>query len=114
MWLLDEGLPRALFESLNNLGVKVETVDFRKWKGFRNGKLVTVATEAGFTCILTKDKLFAQDAKKALVANPKMGVVLVTLPQVPRKKYGENFAIAWKKGEIVPVSGQVIEWPALK
>lgn len=111
MWLLDEGLPVSLHKCLKNLKVEVETVEFRGWKGLRNGKLVTVAAEAGFTCILTKDRLFAQDAKKALVANPKMAVVLVLLSQVPREKYVKNFELNWKKSKLVPAPGQVTEWP---
>lgn len=111
MWLLDEGLPVSLHKCLENLKVKVETVDFRGWKGLRNGKLVAVAAESGFTCILTKDRLFAQDAKKALATNPKMAIVLVLLPQVSREKYIKSFEMNWKKAKILPVAGQVIEWP---
>lgn len=111
MWLLDEGLPVSLFKALQKFGIEVQTVEFRGWKGLRNGKLVAVAAEAGFQCILTKDRLFAQDAKKALQAHPQMAIVLVLLPQVSREKYVHNFEESWKKGKILPVCGQVTEWP---
>ena len=111
MWLLDEGLPVPLYKCLQSFGVQVETVEFRKWKGLRNGNLVAVSAEAGFVCILTKDRLFAQDAKKSLVAYPKVAVVLILLPQLPREKYVKNFEAEWNKAKIVPVAGQVTEWP---
>ena len=111
VWLLDEGLPVPLFKCLEAFGVRVETVEFRKWKGLRNGKLVAVAFEAGFTCILTKDRLFAQDARKALTTHPRMAVVLILLPQTPREQYIKTFEAQWKKSKVVPTPGQVIEWP---
>lgn len=111
VWLLDEGLPISLHKCLESLGVNVETVEFRKWKGLRNGKLVKVAAESNFSCILTKDKLFAQDAKKALMAHPKMAIVLIQLPQLPKDKYLKNFEVHWKNNKIKPVVGQVVVWP---
>ncbi len=111
MWLLDEGLPVPLHKILQSLGLNVETVEFRKWKGLRNGKLVEVAAAAGFACILTKDKLFAQDAKKALTVHSQVAIVLVLLSQAPRDKYIKNFEMKWKARKIEPVPGQVIEWP---
>ena len=111
VWLLDEGLPISLHKCLQSYGITAETVQFRKWKGLRNGNLVTVAAEAGFSCIITKDKLFSQDAKKALVVYPKMAIVLVLLPQLPREKYIKNFERMWKAALITPIAGQVIEWP---
>jgi hypothetical protein len=86
VWLRDEGLPTSLHKCLTNLKVEVETVEFRGWKGLRNGRLVLVAAEAGFTCILTKDRSFAQDARKSLVAHPKMAIVLVLLSHVNKEK----------------------------
>lgn len=111
MWLLDEGLPVPLYKCLRSLGVEVETVEFRNWKGLRNGNLVSMAAEAGFNCILTKDTLFSQDAKKSLFVYPKIAVVLILLPQMPREKYIKTFEEHWNKAKIVPLEGQVIEWP---
>ncbi len=111
MWLLDEGLPVPLFTCLKRLGVEVQTTEFRKWKGLRNGNLVEVAAQAGFVAILTKDRLFAQDATKALITNPKMAIVLVQLPQKPRQQYLETFEAHWRKTKIIPIAGAVIEWP---
>lgn len=93
------------------MGVQVQTVEFRGWKGLRNGKLVSVAAESGINCILTKDRLFVQDAKKALLKYPQVALVLVLIAQLPRKKYAETFESHWKKESIQPVAGQVIEWP---
>src|SRR5687768_9527340 len=96
VWLLDEGLPISLFACLQKLGVEVQTVEFRKWKGLRNGKLVAVAAESGFTCILTKDRLFAQDAKKALTTHRQIAIALVQLPQKPRQEYIRAFESQWR------------------
>jgi hypothetical protein len=111
VWLLDEGLPVPLFTCLKRLGVEVQTTEFRKWKGLRNGVLVRVAAEAGFVAILTKGRLFAQDAAKALAAHPTMAIVLVQLSQKPRQQYIETFETYWHKSNIIPVAGSVIEWP---
>lgn len=112
MWLLDEGLPISLYKLLQELDVKVETVEFRSWKGLRNGNLVSAAAEAGFICILTKDRLFAQDAKKSLSIYSHMSVVLIDLPQQPREQYLKNFKDHWSESKIAPIAGQLIEWPS--
>lgn len=111
VWLLDESLPTGLFKHLNSLGIQVETVAFRKWKGFRNGKLVEAAATSGFKGILTRDKLFAQDAKKALVMHSQIAVVFISLPQIPLEKYVRLFQEQWTKSKIIPISGQVSSWP---
>ena len=111
MWLLDEGLPISLYKLLQGFDVKVETVEFRGWKGLRNGSLVSVSAEAGFKCILTKDRLFAQDAKKSLSLYPQIAVVMIVLPQEPRGLYLKKFEDYWNVANIVPLEGQVIEWP---
>jgi hypothetical protein len=103
VWLLDEGLPVPLFTCLKRLGIEVQTTEFREWKGLRNGDLVEVAADAGFVAILTKDRLFAQDAAKALVKYPTMAIVLVQLPQKPRQQYIEIFEAHWRKSKIMPM-----------
>lgn len=114
MWLLDEGLPVSLYKLLQGLNVKVEAVEFRGWKGLRNGNLVSVAADAGFQCILTKDRLFAQDARKSLSLYPNMAVVVIVLPQEPRELYLKKFEDYWNEAKIVPTKGQVIEWPVYR
>jgi hypothetical protein len=40
-----------------------------------------------------------------------MGIILITLPQMPGKLYAEAFKTAWVQLAIVPIPGQLIIWP---
>jgi hypothetical protein len=50
--------------------------------GLTNGILVEAAANAGFNCILTRDRLFGESAARALKRFPGFSVVLVTIPQL--------------------------------
>ncbi len=111
MWLLDNNLPRHIIPILEANSIKFETARSRGWARLRNGELVAAASEAGFTCILTRDGLFQSDASKALREHPNMSIVLVTIPQVPGKRYADLFNTAWNSNPIVPLRGQLLHWP---
>jgi hypothetical protein len=111
MWLLDHNLPRQVYEALKSLTIQCETTDKRGWDGLENGDLVSAASEAGFTCILTRDVLFSLSAAKALKKYPQMAVILIRLPQAKGSIYASNFVKHWGESKINPVSGKLLEWP---
>ena len=51
--LLDENLPVAFRHEL--VGHDVFTVDYMRWKGTRNGKLLALAASSGFDALVTMD-----------------------------------------------------------
>jgi hypothetical protein len=111
MWLLDHNLPRQVYEVLKSLSVHCETTDNRGWDHLENGDLVSVANQAGFDCILTRDVLFGLSAAKALKKYPQMAVVLIRLPQAKGSVYSVRFMDQWKQQKITPKAGSLIEWP---
>ena len=52
--LLDENLPSELRHSL--VGHEVQSVEYLKWKGIRNGRLMALAIGNGFEVMVTVDK----------------------------------------------------------
>lgn len=111
MWLLDHNLPIQLRTLLQELGVVSETAVYWKWDKLRNGDLVSVASHAGFDAIITRDVKFSEAAKSSLLKFPKIGIVVVRLPQRGSTFYLEAFRLAWKTASIIPISGKVIFWP---
>lgn len=111
MWLLDANMPLKLVTVLNSLGVKCDTAEARGWKTLSNGKLATTAFNAGFNCLLTKDKGFADEAAKALVSLPKFAIILIRINQMKEKAYLDEFQKNWKNKPIVPAPGKVTVWP---
>ena len=84
----------------------------RGWKALSNDELVVAAAAAGFDCLLTRDRLFAMWAARALKELPQFAVVLVNLSQQRWPKYHDDFVRAWSAMPIIPQPGRVIEWPA--
>ena len=80
-------------------------------EALENGDLVTAAAAAGFTCLLTQDRLFGESAGAALKALPAFSVVIVGLPQRPWREYREQFRAAWSASPISPIAGRVVRWP---
>jgi hypothetical protein len=71
--LLDECDPVALRLLIH--ASTVETVEFRGWKGWTNGQLLTAAKAAGFTVVVTSDRLLYAQADLMT-----LGIALVVLP----------------------------------
>jgi len=111
MWLLDANMDVHLLSLLARLGVDCEATTRRGWQALNNGDLVSAAVAAGFTCLLTQDRLFGEAAARALNENPGFSVVVVRLAQVPWKQYHRNFDTAWSKSPIRPVVGKISHWP---
>ncbi len=111
MWLLDVNLPKKVGSLLAEFGIEARGADDGGWGGLTNGALVEAATQAGFQCILTRDRLFSQSAARALKRFPEFCVVLVTIPQLRGPGFLEQFRSAWDRSPIRPVGGQLLWWP---
>ena len=111
MWLLDANMDVHRASTLTSRGIACDMAGNRGWKALSNGELVRVAVSVGFTCLLTRDRLFGQSASRALRSYPAFAVVLVTLPQQPWAQYRERFLEYWAQCAIAPVAGQLTEWP---
>jgi len=79
--------------------------------GLANGLLVAAAAAGGFTCLLTRDRRFAESAAKALREHPEFAVVIVNLQQTPWAEYEPVFRRAWESERISPLPGELVRWP---
>ena len=112
MWLLDHNLPHQLVPLLESINIDCKTAYDQGWSELQNGKLLSTASQAGFTCILTRDILFAQSANKEMIKFPEIAIVLITIPQYKGKKYAEQFLKHWQNSPIFPTQGKMIRWPS--
>jgi hypothetical protein len=108
-WLLDANAPIQLIWTLARFGIRGETSASRGWQRLTNGNLVAAA--AGFSVILTRDRLFGESASKPLKKFSQLAVVIITLDQAPAAEFESAFAAAWNQGPPVPIPGEVIFWP---
>jgi predicted nuclease of predicted toxin-antitoxin system len=111
VWLLDANLDIRISQVLSEFGIESHTAESRGWKHLLNGQLVSAAVGAGFTCLLTRDQLFAESASRALKRFPQFAVVLVQLKQRRRPEYLAQFRASFLRKPIVPVPGSTIDWP---
>ncbi len=111
MWLLDANMDVHLVEVLAQFGIAAETAGSRGWKALSNGQLVAAAVANGFTCLVTRDRLFGESASRALKSHPSFAVVLVNLPQQRSDLYHQRFINVWSRSPIEPRPGHLIEWP---
>jgi predicted nuclease of predicted toxin-antitoxin system len=112
MWLLDANMDVHLLGVFSELGIPCESAIDKGWRELTNGQLVSAAAEAGFTCILTHDRLFAESARQTLPMLPDLSIIVVRLTQRPWREYVRQFRLAWEKQPIAPTPGSVIHWPA--
>jgi predicted nuclease of predicted toxin-antitoxin system len=112
VWLLDANLDIRICELLDEFGIASRTAESHGWKHLLNGQLVSAAVAAGFTCLLTRDQLFAESASRALKQFPQFEVVLIRLKQRRRSQYLDQFRLAWVREPIEPVPGRTIKWPS--
>ena len=101
-----------LLDVFSELGISCESAIARGWRELANGDLVSAAVEAGFTCLLTHDRLFAESAGTSLKSAPNFSIVVVHLPQRPWREYVTEFRQAWVREPIVPTATSVIHWPS--
>jgi hypothetical protein len=64
MWLLDVNMPKRVGVLLGEFEIEAHAADDRGWGGLANGALVEAAVEAGFNCVLTRDRLFSEAAAR--------------------------------------------------
>lgn len=110
MWLLDANVDIRIRGVLAEFGIESRSAESLGWKQLLNGDLVSAAVEADFTCVLTRDTLFAESAAKALKLFPEFAVVLVRLPQEKWPAYGNTFREALQREPIVPSPGRIVVW----
>src|ERR1700674_5097841 len=108
MWLLDANMDVHVVQTLRELGVSCVTAANRGWKALSNGELVSAAAAEGFTCLLTRDRLFGESAARALKTFPSFAIVVVDLPQQRWQAHQEQFVTAWGKRSIEPVAGTLV------
>ncbi len=112
MWLLDVNMPNQLISLLQEFGVEAQTARSRGWQNLSNGALIEVAAPAGFSSLLTRDRLFGEAAARAFKRFPDFSVILITLPQARARLFLDEFRAAWSRGPIVPRPGQILQWPS--
>jgi len=91
MWLLDVNMPLRVAATLGKFGIEVYPAESRGWNGLTNGELVEAAVQAGFTAVLTRDRLFSESAARALRRFPQFSVVLIAIPQLRGPQFLEEF-----------------------
>lgn len=111
MWLLDVNLPNGLVQFLAKSGIQCDTTVKRGWRNLTNGELATAASKAGFSVILTKDRLFGETAAKALKQFPQLCVVVISISQSRQSLYLKDFEAAWNEKPVIPKVGTLMEWP---
>ena len=111
MWLLDANMDVHLVELLKELGIQADSAARRGWQDLLNGELVEKSIAAGFSCVVTQDRLFAEAAGRVLSSHPDFGVVVVRLPQKTSKLYLADFKSAWQRAAIKPIAGKIVVWP---
>ncbi len=84
MWLLDANMDVHLTDLLREYGIRREAATRRGWGGLTNGELVEAATKAGFTCILARDRLFADSVGRLLDEHSNFSIVVVHPDLLPR------------------------------
>ncbi|HJT89053.1 MAG TPA: hypothetical protein VJ732_14385 [Bryobacteraceae bacterium] len=105
-------MPKQIAAVLGEFGIEAHTAESRSWQGFTNGVLVQAAVQAGFLCILTRDRLFSQSAARALKQFPQFSVVWISLPQMRGPEFISAFRLAWLRSPIAPVPGSLLQWPS--
>ena len=110
MWLIDENLNVRLHQILNELGIKAQTATYAGFKGMENGELLSAAKKAGFTAILTRDNLYAQDSGFLSGVSVDIGIVVIEV-RVPQDTLLTWFRQQFATNPIMPVPGKVVTWP---
>jgi predicted nuclease of predicted toxin-antitoxin system len=111
VWLLDANIDIRICDVLFEFGIDCRTAESLGWKELSNGRLVSAAVANNFTCLLTRDGLFAESATRALNRFPDFAVVVIVLKQRKRAEYLARFREAFVQRAIVPEPGTTIIWP---
>lgn len=114
MWLLDANIDVRIRDVLSEFGVESRTAESLGWKQLSNGQLVAAAVASGFTCLLTRDRLFGESASRTLKQQPEFAIVVIELKQQKWPGYSEEFRRAWQQEPIAFERGQCKKWPSLQ
>ena len=110
MWLIDENLNVRLHQVLNDLGVTAQSASYAGFNGMKNGELLSAAKKAGFTAILTRDNLYAQDSGFLSGAFGDIGIVAIEV-RVPQDTFLTWFRQEFASNPVQPIAGKVVIWP---
>jgi len=111
MWLIDENLDVRLHQVLADAGITAHTAEFSGLKGLANGKLLETAARLGYTVILTRDVLYAQDSGFLQGQHPTIAIIIVKVT-IPQNRICEWFRDELQATPIQPVPGKVVVWPS--
>ncbi|MEO5947770.1 MAG: DUF5615 family PIN-like protein, partial [Chitinophagaceae bacterium] len=75
--LLDENVPVKLRYRFSDRGIEVSTISEQKWNSKKNGELLLLMTDAGFTHLITFDRSLS--FQQNLVKFP-IPVIIITAP----------------------------------
>ena len=112
MWLLDANVDVRIRDVLLEFGVESRTAESLEWKKLSNGLLVAAAVANGFTCLLTRDRLFGESASRTMKQYPEFAIVVIELKQQKWPGYGEEFRRARQREPIAPTCGECKMWPS--
>ena len=111
MWLLDVNVPQRTTVILAEFGIEARHSVSYGWNELKNGDLVDAAVKAGFLCVVTRDRRFAESANRALRRFPAFTVVLLNLPQLKWEAFEIAFRESFKANAIELDPGSLIIWP---
>jgi predicted nuclease of predicted toxin-antitoxin system len=110
-WLLDANVRQQAIGVLAEFGVDAGHSTRRGWGHLKNGEFVEAAVAAGFDCVLTRDRQFAESATKALRRFPAFSVVLLGFPQLRKEAFVLALRAALVADPLHPEPGSMQVWP---
>ena len=100
-----------ILADLRAIGIDCNWTSAEGWQTLANGALVKAASDAGYVCLLTNDRKFANAEGNALAKNPNFSVVEITILQAPKAGFLNAIATAWADTAIQPLPSKVVKWP---
>jgi len=81
MWLLDANMPARLCVLLEEFSIQAATGTIPRLGCPEQWRILEAAASAGFSCLLTRDRLFGESASRLEVV-PQFSIVVVNLSQL--------------------------------
>ena len=111
MFLLDHNVQKRVATFLNGIGQTCKRTSEMGWEEKRNGDLLAVSADKGFTAILTNDQKFVKSAEASLKKHPSVCIIVLSLSQGPVSEYLPRFERAWRASPPKVAPGLVVYWP---